>query len=112
VTAAELLRAVRGALASSSGAALDEQCVVVVREIVALAETSRELLPTAGAVDACLMREHRNARIRTLSRRGVGVSALMARFGLSRRQVCRIIETDSPAAGGARTCTSVSLPPG
>ena len=93
--AAELLRAVRRALRTAP-ADPDEQCVAVAREIVALAETSRELLPTAGAVDACLLREQRDARIRALyARKGVDVEALALRFGLSRRQVRPIVEPAS-----------------
>ena len=95
MTAFDLLRAVRRALRLAP-ADRDEQCVAVVREIIALAETSQELLPTAGAVDACLMRERRDARIRALSREGVGVRALAARSNLSHRQVRRIIKTPPP----------------
>lgn len=86
--AGELLSAVRRALRQAP-ADPDEQCRAVVREIAALGDEGR--LPTAGAVEACLLREQRDARIRALSRKGVDVPALAARFDVSRRHVIRIV---------------------
>ena len=104
MTAGELLRAVHDAL-SATGAG-DGQCVAIVRKVVDLAETPRVMLPTATALDTCLARERRNARIRALARRGVDERALAARFGLSHRQVKRILKRKTPK--WARTCISVS----
>ena len=77
-----------------------------VRQIVAvvcgaISAHSRRVLPDPMAVAAGYARLDRDERIRELRGRGLAVAALAERFGLSARQVHRIVSREGGGAGGA-----------
>ena len=89
-----LIRAVADALLlhGRAGPFNDEElCRAITRSVVEAAE-AHGAVPTRAAVEEFLARADRNRRIRRLRGEGVDVATLGRRFGLSTKQVSRILD--------------------